>query len=194
MYRGNPLRPLVDEAATMVGLNIKIDTIFNMWGEITHIFNGKPQTTFAVGVAVAEKHYLSPRALEKAIVIANTYAKASEPHSGITTAIPSVSRNGGDLVLICNAPEGQVVHFLFGAFGRMGRKFQLPNHINRLIIFSEYPYANLSSAFAPIEKVTQVSKWDKVLEILNNADYRRRNVPVAVYPNAEIQYCNPSAI
>ena len=199
MHRGNPMRQDLDDAAAMVGLNIKIDTIFNMWGEITHVFTGTTRATFANGVDVADKHYLSPRAVEKDIVIANTYAKVSEPHSAITNSLPSISRNGGDLVLICNAPEGQVVHFLFGSFGREAagtalKRPMLPPNLNRLIIYSEYPNATFSNSFAPAEKVITVDKWEKVLELLDNPDYRKRNARVAVYPSAEIQYFTPTLV
>ena len=85
IYQDNPLRQEMEEAAAMVGLNMKIDCIFNMWGETTHIFAGNPAATFAAGAEVAKNHYLSPRAREKDIVIANTFAKVNEPESGITT-------------------------------------------------------------------------------------------------------------
>lgn len=199
LYEYNPLRKEMEEAAAMVGLDIKVDCIFNMWGETTHIFTGNPRATFAAGVEVAKKHYLSPRAREKDIVIANTFAKAREPRSGITTTLPSVSSRGGDLVLICNAPEGHVIHFLMGTFGRtttaaLNRKSELPHHINRLIIFNEYPERNFANTFNPADKVFLMNKWDKVLELLEEGNRSGRRTQVAVYPNAEIQYCAPTAV
>jgi nickel-dependent lactate racemase len=197
VYKGNPLRQETEEAAEMVGLNIKVDCIFNMWGETTHIFTGSPRATFAAGVKVAEKHYLSHRATEKDIVIANTFAKANEPHGGIFMAMPSLSRHGGDLVLICHAPEGSVIHYLFGTFGKMSggvlsRKFQLPQHVNRLIVYNEYPDPTFAGASESADGVIRVSKWDKVLELLEDGTRARRNAQVAVYPSADIQYCEPT--
>jgi nickel-dependent lactate racemase len=199
MYEGNPLRQETEEAADMVGLDIKIDCLFNMWGETTHVFTGKPRVTFAAGVKVAEKHYLSPRATEKDIVIANTFAKVNEPESGITTTMPSVSSHGGDLVLICNAPDGHVVHYLMGSFGTMAGgalriQFTLPHHINRLIVFNEYPDPTFGSSFLSADKVIRVNTWDKVLELLDGEDRKRQGAQVAVYPNAEVQYCAPNAV
>lgn len=114
IYPGNPLRQEMEEAAAMVGLNIKVDCLFNMWGETTHIFTGDPRATFAAGVEVAKTHYLTPKAKEKDIVIANTFCKVNEPESGITSALPSVTSRGGDLVLVYNAPEGHVIHYPSG--------------------------------------------------------------------------------
>jgi nickel-dependent lactate racemase len=193
VYQGNVLRQEMEEAAEMVGLNIKVDCLCNMWGETTHIFTGSPRGTFAAGVKVAEKHYLSPRAKEKDIVIANTFAKANEPHGGIFLATPSLSRHGGDLVLICHAPEGSVIHYLFGSFGRMSggllsRKFRLPEHVNRLIVYNEYPDPTFAGASESADGVFRVSKWDKVLEILEDGHRAGCSAQVAVYPSSDIQY------
>jgi nickel-dependent lactate racemase len=198
VYPGNPMREEMEEAAAMVGLNIKVDCLFNMWGETTHIFTGNPRETFDAGVELAKNHYLSPRAMEKDIVIANTFAKVNEPESGITSALPSVTSRGGDLVLVYNAPEGHVIHYLFGAFGRktggmMSRNIKLPNHINRLIVFNEYPDPTFGISFEPADKVIRVNKWDKVLELLGDGRNQKWRARVAVYPSAEVQYCAPTA-
>ncbi len=194
IYKDNPLRQEIDEAATIVGLNYKIDCICNMWGETTHIFSGNPQSTFTAGVEIAKKHYLSTRATDNDVVIANIFAKVNEPQGGMSNTIPSVSSQGGDLILICNAPDGHVIHYLLGTFGRnsggpMSGKFKLPHHINRLIIFSEYPDPTLACSCSPENKVILVNTWEKVLKLFENGNHVRGNVKVAVYPNAEIQYC-----
>ena len=199
IYQDNPLRQEMEEAAAMVGLNVKVDCLFNLRGETTHIFTGDPRATFAAGVEIAKNHYLSPRAMEKDIVIANTFCKVSEPESGITTAMPSVRSQGGDLVLIYNAPEGHVIHYLFGGFGRktagmIAMHFKLPNHINRLIAFNEYTDPTFGASFEPADRVMRVNKWDKVLEILEDGGNNRRGAQVAVYPGAEVQYCAPTAV
>ncbi len=38
----NPLREEIEEGGKIVGLNIKIDCLFNLWGDTTHIFAGDP--------------------------------------------------------------------------------------------------------------------------------------------------------
>ena len=194
VYPGNPVREEIDEAASIVGLNFKIDGLFNMWGETTHVFAGDPRAEFAAGVETARKHYLSPRATDKDIVIANTYIKVNEPHSGITTTLPSIRSQGGDLVLVCNAPDGIVIHFLMGAFGldtggALSRKFPLPQKLNRMIVLNEYPEPSFAATFEPAEKVVLVREWGRVLELLNENHKDKSSVQVAVYPSSEVQYC-----
>ena len=101
--------------------------------------------------------------------------------------MPSVSSRGGDLVLIYNAPEGHVIHYLMGSFGRrtggvISMKFKLPDHLNRLIVFNEYPDPTFGGSFEPADKVILVNKWDKVLELLEDgrirsAGRRSRSIP-----------------
>jgi nickel-dependent lactate racemase len=189
---GNPRRQDIDEAAAIVGLDMKIDAIVNMWGETVAVFAGAPTPTFAVALRVARAHYLTPAAEDKDVVIANTFAKANEAVSGLLVAFPSVSRRGGDVVLIANAPEGQMTHYLMGPFGNtIGGQLRLrmkpPPDVNRLIIFSEYPELSSRGYLEDSEKVILAHRWGDVLKLLKES--RRRRVKVAVYPNADIQYC-----
>lgn len=114
IFDDNPMRLDIEEAATLAGLDVKIDCIVNTWGETAAIFAGALIPAYAAAVQEAKAHYLTPRAEDKDIVIANTFAKANEAATGLMTAFPAVSSRGGDVVLICNAPEGQVTHYLLG--------------------------------------------------------------------------------
>jgi nickel-dependent lactate racemase len=188
----NPLRQNIEEAATMVSLDIKIDAILNMWGETVSIYAGSPGIAFDKGVKEAQWHYLTPQARDCDIVITNTFAKASEGEGGVITGFPSVKKQGGDMVLICNAPEGHVAHYLLGNWGNISAsefclQVKLPDRVNRLIVFNEYPDLTITGSFIPQEKVKVADNWDKVIGILkeNHGDQTR----VAVYSSAEIQYC-----
>jgi nickel-dependent lactate racemase len=198
IYKDNPLRHEMEEAAAMVGLDIKIDCITNMWGETAHIFAGNPLAEFAAGVEVARKHYLSPRTTGNDVVIANISSKVNEPEGGVIQAIPSVSNYGGDMVMICHAPEGHVTHHLMGTFGRktrgpIGVTLPIPPQVNRLIIFNEYPDLTFADPFDPRDKVIMVDKWDQVLKLIDDRCHTKQTIKVAVYPNADIQYCAPTA-
>lgn len=195
IYEDNPLRGEIDEATVMVGLDFKIDCLCNTWGETTHVFAGNPQEMFFAGAEAAKKHYLSTRSTDNDIVIANICPKVNEPEGGFVHALPSVSNLGGDMVIICNAPDGHVVHYLLGSFGRhtgaiMGMKFKLPPHLNRLIVFNQYSDPTIIDSFDPADKVFTANKWDKVLGLLENKHPDSKRVKVAVYPNADIQYCS----
>jgi nickel-dependent lactate racemase len=188
----NPRRRDVDEVAAMVQLDVKIDTIVNMWGENVAIFAGEPGQAFNAGLNEARVHYLSPLAKDKDIVIANTFAKANEAVSGLVPVFPAVSQQGGDVVLIANAPEGQITHYLVGPFGNtiggpLRLQIKTPPNVNHVIIFSEYPEIHSKGYLEDTDKVLMLSRWDDVLQVLQ--EHHRPDARVAVYPNSDIQYC-----
>ena len=188
----NPRRRDIDEAVEMAGLDMKIDAIVNTWGETVALFAGAPAPAYTAALKDAKAHYLTPAAKEKDIVIANSYAKVNEAITGLMAAFPSVSQRGGDVVLIANAPEGQITHYLMGPFGNeIGGQLQLqmspPQNVNRLIIFSEYPELSSRNYLEDTDRVVLVHDWKEVISMLQK-DYGT-NAKVAIYPNADIQYC-----
>ncbi len=189
--KDNPRRRDINEAAEMAGLDMKIDALVNGWGETAGIFAGEPRQEYAVALKAAQEHYLTPAAKDKDVVIANTFAKANEAVSGLLVAFPSVKK-GGDAVLIANAPEGQMTHYLMGPFGNeIGGKLQLrmkvPENVKRLIIYSEYPELAAKHYIENDDKVVMAHNWKDVLKLL--AEGRGAGTKVAVYPNADMQYC-----
>ena len=138
----NARRLDMEEAAKLVGLDVSIECIMNGWGDTVAIYAGSEPTAYATSVEDAKMHFVTPRAENRDIVIGNTYAKANEATTGLKAAL-SV-RQGGDLVLIGNSPDGQIPHYLIGSWGKtvlpgIGQKFLVPGHLNRLILFTEYP-------------------------------------------------------
>jgi nickel-dependent lactate racemase len=188
----NPRRRDIDEAIKIVGLDMKIDAVVNARGETSAIFAGAPTPAYAAALEAAKKHYLTPAAKDKDIVIANTFAKANEAISGLPVAFPSVRPEGGDVVLIANAPEGQMTHYLMGPFGNdIGGKLRLrmkpPENIRRLIIFSEYPELASRNYLEDTGKVVMAHDWQDVLRLLE--ENHGAGTEAAVYPSADIQYC-----
>ena len=195
IFDNNPMRFNIEEAATLAGLDVKIDCLYNMWGETVAIFAGAPIPAYAAGIQEAKAHYLTPRAVDKDIVIANTFAKANEVTIGLITASPSVTDRGGDVVLIGNAPEGQVTHYLMGNFGKtIGGRLKLlqispPPNVNHLILYTEYPDLAGRGYFEESDRFLFMSNWDDVLQVLQKSN--RVNPKVAVYPSADSQYFAP---
>ena len=192
IFSNNPLRLNIEEAAAMAGLDMKIDCLVNMWGETVALFAGSPKEAYAAGIARAKTHYLTPRATDKDIVIANTFAKVNESESGLITTMPAVSQRGGDIVLIANAPEGHAVHYLMGPFGKFigGKRrlqIKLLPHVNHLIIYNEYPDLASTGYYEDTDRILLMNKWDDILGLLQ--ELHGDKAEVAVYPNAEIQYC-----
>jgi lactate racemase len=189
---GNPIRETIEEAAVMVGLDFSILAIVDEWGETVSLHTGAPRAAFGRAVEEGRRHYLTPRPSDCDIVVANTFAKANEGEGGTITGFPSVRSTGGDMVLVSNAPEGHVTHYLFGTWGKVNPGefrlvVQLPPQVERLIVFSEHRDLTAAAFFAPREKVRVIDSWAEVLRLLQ--ERHGREAKVAVYSSAEIQYC-----
>ncbi len=191
IFDNNPLHFDIDEAANLVGLDVLINCIVNTWGDTVAMFAGAMEPAHAAAVQEAKTHYLTPRVDGKDIVIANTFAKVNETSLGLDIAYPAVNSGGGDVVLIANAPEGQVTHYLLGPFGKTSwakqhRRSGVPQHVNHLIVYNEYPHPG-SSWFDEDDRILYLDRWDDVLQTLQES--HGADAKVAVYPSAEIQYC-----
>ena len=191
VFDENPLRFDIEEAATLAGLDFIVNCLVNEWGEPVKLFAGALKPAYAEAVREAKLHYLTPGIRNQDIVISNTFIKANEAFLGSNIAYPSVSRNGGDVVIIANAMEGMVVHYLLGPWGKasFGPEHQtsrVPPNVKRVIVYNEYPDLAGRGWFSNSEKFVFTDKWSEVLEILE-ADYPS-SAEVAVFPNAEIQY------
>jgi len=192
IFDNNPMRFDIEEAATLAGLDVLINCIVNMWGETVAIFAGAMIPSYTAAIQEAKAHYLTPRVEGKDIVIANTFAKANEAFIGVNIAYPAVSREGGDVILIANAPGGQVTHYLTGSFGTASRSVlwrarRIPQYSNHLIVYTEYPDLAGRDWFEESDKLLSLHRWDDVLQVLQ--EFHGAGTKVAVYPNAEIQYC-----
>lgn len=192
VFDDNPLRLNIEEATALAGLDVKIDCIVNIWGETVAIFAGAPKPTWAAAVSEAKAHYLTPETKGEGIVIANTFAKANEAIMiGLNTAFSAVGDKDGDVVLIANAPDGQVTHYLMGNFGKttsgkLKLPAKVPQNVNHVIIYSEYPDVAGRGYIEESTKVLFVSNWDDALQALQQ--FHRAETKVAVLPNGEIQY------
>jgi nickel-dependent lactate racemase len=188
----NPRRRDIDEAAAIVGLDMKIDAVVNMWGETAEIYAGAPKEEYTAALAAAKKHYLTPQMQNMDIAIANSFAKASEAISGLMVAFPSINKHGGDVVLIANAPDGQATHYLMGPFGnsiagKLRLQMKIPDNVNHLIIYNEYPELASGRYLEDTGKVIMMQNWAEVMALLKQN--HGAGTKVAVYPDADIQYC-----
>src|SRR5450756_3226013 len=78
---------------------------------------------------------------------------------------------GSTIVLLVDAPEGQVCHCLMRSFGKEYggggyiKRGPLPGNI-KMIVCSSYPDKTMCDLFAPAEEVTVTTDWDKTLSLL----------------------------
>jgi len=105
--------------------------------------------------------------------------------------LQALKPEGGSIVIIASSPSGQVVHYLFDNFGRtiggsISHPMPVPPHVEKIIIYNEYPEARVPGRFANPEKVLQTSDWKQVIETLTKA--HGESARVAVYPNADTQF------
>jgi len=190
-HENNILRLNIEEAAAMVGLDFKIDVLFNDRGATTAVFAGNLAAVHARAVELAKEVYdTHPRPQNRQLVIANAFAKANEMPIAVGVGMMSLTDYTGTLVVIANSPEGQVVHYLLGRFGRNygGRQYPvstIPSSID-LIIMAAYRDKTFCDWFSNPHVVTWTRDWPETLEILKNKF--KTKARAAVIPNATMQY------
>jgi nickel-dependent lactate racemase len=177
-----------EEAAKLSGLNIKIDAILNGQCQTVSLFVGDVSKAFRAGVKRATKVYTTHPPKDVDIVVANTFAKSNEASLAMWLAERTV-REGGTVVLIANAPDGQCTHYLYGKFGKNigGRLFSGKRYpkIGKLIVYSQYPVKEPLLVIGTQNEMIWLKEWNDVLEELQKT--HSGTPTVAIYPNTEIQ-------
>jgi lactate racemase len=189
----NVLRMNMAEAAEKVGLDFKVDVLMNSLGESCAIYAGNWQAAYTRALAEAVEHYDTPPGEGNDIVIANSFHKVAECESGLEIAFPAVTKAGGEVVLVANSPDGHVSHYLGGPWGKTNRsplamRVKFPENVRRVIIVNAYPDISITGYFAQPEKIKMVTTWKDALALLTQT--YAGECQVAVYPNADIQYCS----
>jgi lactate racemase len=190
-HENNILRLNIEEAGAMVGLDFKIEVLFNGRGATTALFAGNMASVHAHAVELAKEVYdTHPRPQNRELVIANAFAKANEMPIAVRVGTMALADHSGTLVVIANSPEGQVVHYLLGRFGRSygGRQHPvstIPAGID-LIIQAPYRDKTFCDWFSNPNVVTFTRDWSGTMEILNRKF--EAGTRAAVIPNATMQY------
>jgi len=185
----NVLRLDSEEAAKMIGLDMIVNVLVDLRRNSTDIFAGDVVRAQREGVEVAKEHYRTPVLSEADVVVSNAYSKASE--AAIASWPVVTLKEGGDFVLIVNAPTGQVTHYVHGRWGtKVFSDLYLapPNILNRagrIILLSEQHEQQPWLELVPPEKTVKVKTWKEVIEELKNK--HKHEAKVAVYPDATIQ-------
>jgi lactate racemase len=186
-FEENQVRLDMTEAARMAGLDIKIDAVVNGKGETTALLVGDVEKAHIEGVKLAREVYITEPIAAQDIAVLNTYCKANEACYA-TFMVPQLLPDcGGDLVIIANAPDGQVVHYLAGVGGKQQfPRTTLPEKVNRLIVLT--PYIDIAGGdwFGPPESIVWAKTWPEVLDRLT--EIHGEKAKVAVVPDATIQY------
>jgi nickel-dependent lactate racemase len=190
-FAGNLVRQDIDEAADLAGLDFSVNVLVNQRGEAAAVVAGELGRSHARAVDLAGEWYATnPRPRDLDVVISNAFVKANEMPIAVALARGCLKPQGGTVVVIADSPEGQVVHYLLGRFGRAhgGRMHpvrQLPDNL-RLIILAPSFDRGFGDWFANPEVITFSKTWEHTLELLR--ENHGPGTRAAVLPNATMQY------
>jgi nickel-dependent lactate racemase len=193
-FEKNILREECDAAGDIVGLNFKVDCLLNRRGQITSLYAGPFRATHAAGGEEGREHYGIPYTAGYDLVVANSYAKANESAIAALLGLMLIRPKEGILVLISDAPEGQVPHYVMRAWGSDygGRHYQpkpkgyISRLMKKLIVLAPNPDRTSLDLICHPDDAILVKTWPEVLAILEK-DFPHQ-ARVAVVPDGTMQY------
>lgn len=173
-FENNIMRAECDAAGEAAGLNFKVDCLINRYGQITNIYAGPFRSTHQIGAEEAKEHYGIKNSGGFDIVVANAYGKANEAAIALLLALRLLKSKEGVAVLIVDAPEGQVPHYVMRAWGTEygGRHYAprfkgfLQNFLRKLIVLAPYPDRTFLDLICHIDDALLVKSWAEALAIL----------------------------
>jgi len=196
-FKNNIMREECDAAGDLVGLNFKVDCLLNRRGQITSLYAGPFRATHQAGADEGKEHYGIPYAAGYDIVVANSYAKANESAIAALLGLMLIRPKEGTLVLISDAPEGQVPHYVMRAWGSGygGRHYQakpqgfVSRLMKKLVVMAPYPDRTGLDLICHPDDAVIVKTWPEVLALLEK-DFPAQ-ARVAVVPDGTMQYLKP---
>jgi len=195
MLKNNEARFDMEEVAKMAGLDFKIDVVLNGEREVAAVFAGDFVAEHRAGCEFVKKFYATESFEGADIVVSNAYPQEDEAIKAIWAANASV-KEGGDVVIVCHTPEGQIPHYGSGDWGKVyggplrpqiEERSRMPK-AKRVIVYNKYKKKADFGHFGIPHEIIWLKTWDEVLEILS-ADFPEK-ARVAVYPCAALQ-CPP---
>ena len=193
-FENNIMRAECDAAGDAVELNFKVDCLVNRRGQITNLYAGPFQATHAAGAEEGKEHYGVPHASGYDLAICNAYAKANESAIALLLSLMLLKPREGTAVLISDAPEGQVPHYVMRAWGSEygGRHYTprakgfLQRLMRKLIVMAPYPDRTSLDLISHSDDAIFVKTWPEVLAILEK-DFPNK-AKVAVVQDGTMQY------
>jgi len=194
-YEGNTARMDMNYAARAAGLDVKVDCIYNLKRQVTHLFVGDVVEEHVAGVEVAREYWATEAVHDCDIVVGNCFSKVDEMLVAPPLLAPLRRQSGVNLVLLVVAPSGQITHYRRGRFGTDfgGRAYRpktgLPPNTKSLTIMQPYPDFRGIECVAATEMVNITRSWGETLQQLKKTCGTRARV--AVVPDATVQYFPP---
>jgi nickel-dependent lactate racemase len=193
----NIMRAECDAAGEAVGLNFKVDCLVNRRGQITSLYAGPFRATHAAGALEGKDHYGIPYIAGQDLVICNAYGKANESAIALGLGLRVLKPKEGVAVLISDAPEGQVPHYVFRAWGSDygGRQYSprspglIPYLVKKLIVLAPFPDRTSLDLICHADDALFVKTWPECLSILEK-DFPGE-AQVSVLQDGTMQYMKP---
>lgn len=193
-FEDNIMRVECDASGDAVGLNFKVDCLVNRRGEITDLFAGPFRATHQTGAEEGKGHYGVPYATGYDLVVANAYAKANESAIALRIALMAAKPQEGVVVLISDAPEGQVPHYVFRTWGSdYGGRQYIPRPkgsakvlMKKLIVLAPYPDRTGLDLICHVDDALFVKTWPECLALLEKEF--PGEAKVAVVQDGTMQY------
>jgi len=187
---GNIIRNDIEEAARLAGLDFKVDVVVNELGEISGLFAGDFVEEWKKGVEIGKRVYSTSCPSNVDVVVANAYLKENQAATAMNIAAETVAE-GGAVVLIANAPEGQYTHYAYGKFGKkLGGKLwaRPPSYPKKMttIVYSHYKEKDPLLEIADPEHLIWTRTWTETVEAIK-ASVDKDKPKVAVFPTACVQ-------
>jgi nickel-dependent lactate racemase len=188
---GNVLRADLEEMARLADISCVVNAVFNMKRETVGLFVGDVVTAHRAGSKMAEGVYATQSKGGFDVLVLNAYSKANEA-SVTFHCLKLLKKEGGDVVLICNIPEGQICHYTARSFGKQrggrlwGPRRTLPPQVRRLIAVGPNIGRTCLDWLGPAEEVIRVKRWSAASELLRK--WHKEVPKIGVVPDATIQY------
>ena len=186
------LRVNMEEAARIVGLDMKVDIVINARREPVKLLAGDPASVWRDARRFGNTHYVTDPGSSADIVVMNSYPQEEQIQASVGLAAPTL-RQGGDLVALSHSPKGiGLNHYLHGQWGTDygGREWHSGLAWNieaadRVFVIS--PHLARSAQLSAVEnpKVRWYPSWEKALPELTSD--HGSGTRVNVFPYAAIQ-------
>ncbi|MFC1534449.1 lactate racemase domain-containing protein [Thermodesulfobacteriota bacterium] len=189
---GNVLRADLEEMARMAGIDCIVNVVVNQKRETIGVFVGDVVDAHREGVKMARQVYATESEGDFDILVLNAYSKANEAAVALHGTPKLLKEGGGDVVLICHTPEGQICHYTARSFGKnlggrlWGPRKALPGRVKRMITVGPSMDIAALDMIGPVDAITRVKRWSEALRLLR--EWHGPGAKVGIIPDATIQY------
>jgi nickel-dependent lactate racemase len=188
----------IEEAARLAGLHFKVDVVINNRREVVGLFAGDLVAEHRAGAKLAGQLYRTETVKDVDVVVANSYPDEVQLVRAMW-CIGASLREGGDMVILSHAPDGQCLHQLRGRFGtdyggrlyNPDRRPKLQEKAASIIVMAPYLSRSDKDDVGLPEKLLRYRNWAEVLEELKGRN--GSGTKVGVYPYAPLQMPNEAA-